>query len=233
MKEPILLGTRGWEEPAWSPSFYPEELPPEWRFTYYSNQLRAVLVPAERGAVVTETEVREWPEDSDPGFRFVLEAPLTLGRPVPDVPLEVTLARFMRVFEPLGPQTAGVLLRIASDAPPDAAWLDRLLTRVRDRDPRLCVDLPPAFRNPATLAALDRHEAGLCWQTAVEAAPRAGGRLLVALTQTAEPRAQRGLLERLAQWQGERAATAGLFFEGPRAPELAQQARLLAELMMV
>lgn len=233
MKEPILIGTRGWEDPAWNGAFYPEELPSDWRFTYYSNHLRAVLVPATRWAAAAEAEVREWPNDSDSAFRFVLEAPPELGRPVADADAEGATARFASVTAPLRPQTAGFLLRVPPDAPADADDLDRRLARLRDRFRPLCIDLAPAHRDPAVLAVLDRHDAGLCWQAESEPAPRPGGRLLVALSRAAEPRAQRGLLERLAEWQGEGGGIAGLFFEGPRAPELARQARLLAELMMV
>lgn len=233
MKEPILIGTRGWEDPAWNGSFYPEELPPDWRFTYYSNQLRAVLVPAERWADTTEAEVRDWTEDSDRAFRFVLGVPAEFGRSVSDNELERMLAGFTATIEPARSQVAGLLLRVVTETALDAAWLERLLTRLRDRVPPLCLDVAPAHRSATVLAVLDRHAVGLCWQTESEPAPRPGGRLLVALSRAAEPRAQRGLLERLAHWQGERGAIAALFFEGPRAPELAQQARLLAELMMV
>lgn len=233
MKEPILIGTRGWEDPAWTGTFYPEALPPDWRFTYYSNQLRAVLVPAGRWAATTEDEAREWPEDSDPAFRFVLELPPALAAPAPPAELDRALAAFAALASAVRPQTAGLLLRAARETATDPAWLDFLLARLGDERLPLCVDLPAAARGAAALAALDRHEAGLCWLAESEPAPRPGGRLLVALSTAAEPRTQRGLLERLAEWQGERGALAGLFFEGAQAPALAQQARLLAELMMV
>lgn len=233
MKEPILIGTRGWEDPAWNGSFYPEELPPDWRFTYYSNQLRAVLVPGERWAATAEAEPRDWPQDSDPAFRFVLETPPELGRSFRDDDAQGLLARFAATIEPLRSQTAGLLLRVPAGGSPDAARIDRQLGRLRDLALPLCVDLAPAHRSVAVLGVLDRHGAGVCWHPESEPAPRPGGPLLVALSQAAEARAQRGLLERLAHWQDERGAKAGLFFKGPKAPALAQQARLLAELMMV
>ena len=46
MTEPILIGVRGWEYPP-QESYYPPELPEEWRFCFYSNRLRSVLVPAQ------------------------------------------------------------------------------------------------------------------------------------------------------------------------------------------
>lgn len=231
MKEPILIGTRGWEDPAWNGPFYPADLPPEWRFTYYSNLLRAVLVPADRWPTTTAAEVREWPEDSDPAFRFLLDLPPGLAACAPGA--EARLAAFRALVAPLAPQVMGYLLRFAPEAPPDPAGFDRVLARLRDPAVPLCVEIAPEHRVPAVLEVLARHDAGLCWRSEAEPAPRPGGRLLVAFARSAEPRAQRALLERLAAWQGERAATAGLFFEGKSAPESAQQARLLAELMLV
>ena len=44
MTEPLLIGTRGWDH-ASGGDFYPADLPDDWRFCYYSNNLRSVLVP--------------------------------------------------------------------------------------------------------------------------------------------------------------------------------------------
>ena len=81
MTEPLMIGTRGWAHAAWEGGFYPPELPAEWRFCFYSNNLRSALVPQEQWATVTGADVAAWLEDSDPAFRFVLELPPALGVP--------------------------------------------------------------------------------------------------------------------------------------------------------
>lgn len=226
MAEPILIGTRGWDQPQWTGTFYPEILPPEWRLSFYSNNLRAVLVPAEIWETAERTAVRDWLEDCYPEFAFVLELPATPARPGADADRRLT--EFCRTVEPLRAQTAGVLVRVAPRDAPDSAWLTRLLAVLASSYPT-CADLPPPWRTPECLALLTRHDAGLCWHAANEAAPHPGGRLLVAFSSGHEAREQRRLLERLHAWQGE-SGLAAAFFDNPRA---ARQARLLAELMGV
>ena len=81
MTEPLLSGTRDWDRDAWLDTVYPAELPREWRFCYYSNLLRSVLVPGAVSAQATVAEVTQWWEDCDTTFRFVLECPPEFARP--------------------------------------------------------------------------------------------------------------------------------------------------------
>jgi uncharacterized protein YecE (DUF72 family) len=246
MAEPILIGARGWEHDDWRGGFYPEELPADWRFSYYSNLLRAVLVSGEAWETAAVEQVRPWAEDCDPDFRFVLELPAELSAPQTSAAIRHLLVEFFKTMEPIRLQTAGLLLRVAPAAPLDEAWLEHMLELLRESY-AVCVDLPTAWRTPDTLISLARHRAGLCWHTADEPAPHPGGRLLVALSQEGAPKAQRRLLELLSQWREAATAVAGgpsaaipappraaLFFDSPgRAAEQAKQARLLAEMMMV
>ena len=43
----LLLGTVGWERGDWLSSYYPADLPPEWRPAYYANDCACVLLKAE------------------------------------------------------------------------------------------------------------------------------------------------------------------------------------------
>ena len=213
MAESILIGTRGWDHPKWSGGFYPDALPADWRFSFYCNQLRAVLLPAEAWSAAPAADVGAWAEDAFPEFRFVVELSAASPAPLP-------------MLAPIRSQIAGFLLH--TPAVPDKAWLTARLAEFSASFP-LCVDLPPAARTPDLLACLTPYDAGLCWRTEIEPEPRPGGKLMVALAATAEPRAQRRLLETLAAWQGAD-GLAALFFEDP---EAAKHARLLAELMVV
>jgi len=228
MADPIMIGTRGWNT-ASGDDFYPAELPDDWRFCFYSNNLRSVLVPQEAWSSVQRVDVAQWLEDSDPAFRFVPELPAALGLPLTQARREQALMQFLENIEPIAPRVAGLLLRIAPDTDVLPDWFEHFLGRLADVAP-LCVDLPEGpWRAPTVHAALERQAAGLAWHCAREAAPRPGGRLMIALAPPAPAREVRHWIERLAQWQG-RDSLAGLFFD-PGAAKVAQEARLIAELM--
>lgn len=237
MNEPLMIGTRGWEHAAWNGGFYPPELPDDWRFCYYSNNLRSVLVPQAAWAKAARNDVAQWLTDSDAAFRFVLEMPALLSTPLDDTKENRELDVFLETVEPLMPRVAGLLLRVAPDTPVLLEWFERLLNRLGDIAP-LCVDLAEnGWRDPEPLDALRRQGAGLAWHCAHEPVPRPGGRLLVALAPAAGPRDMRQWIEKLASWQNTgqvSAAQAGLYFDTPdSAAKSAQEARLIAELMGV
>jgi hypothetical protein len=226
MSESILIGARGWDYPAWHGGFYPQELPDDWRLTYYNNLLPAVLVPGEAWSSAKRDTVRIWAEDSDPAFRFVVETPVALGDPATVTAARV--AEFHEMLMPLGERLAGLLWRISSAAGCTVPSLHPALPAFGDRWP-LCVDLPDTARNDETLACLAQHGAGLCWRTASSPTPLPAGRLIVALADETQPRAQRLLLERLSAVAAP-GRTLALFFN---AADQAQHARTLAELMGV
>jgi uncharacterized protein YecE (DUF72 family) len=247
MSDPLMIGTRGWNH-AIGGDFYPAELPDDWRFCYYSNNLRSVLVPQETWDAVQTADIAQWLQDSDPAFRFVIELPATLGLPLTQARREQVLERFLETLEPIAPRTAGLLLRIAPDTDVLPDWFEHFLNRLVDIAP-VCVDLPEGpWRAPAVLAVLERQGAGLAWHCARETAPHPGGRLMVALAPPAPAREVRRFIERLAQWQGQDGldrktapafpalppsmAVAGLFFDAGAA-KAALEARLIAELMGV
>ncbi len=230
MTEPILIGTRGWNHVSGG-DFYPAELPDEWRFCFYSNNLRSVLVPRETWDSAQRADVAQWLDDSDPAFRFVIELPAILGSPLAQARREQVLAQFLETLEPVAARVAGLLLRVAPDTEALPEWFEPLLSQLAAIAP-LCVDLPEgSWRAPAVHAALERQGAGLVWHCTAETAPHPGGRLMVALAPPAPAREVRRFIERLAQWQG-KDALAGLFFDAGAA-RAAQEARLIAELMGV
>ncbi|MBL3528731.1 MAG: ABC transporter permease [gamma proteobacterium endosymbiont of Lamellibrachia anaximandri] len=62
----------GWDLPVWQGSFYPDDLPEDWRLTYYANEIPGVLVPMALWCHADEAQVERWVEDVDEGFRFYL-----------------------------------------------------------------------------------------------------------------------------------------------------------------
>jgi uncharacterized protein YecE (DUF72 family) len=230
MTEPLMIGTRGWSHVSGG-GFYPPELPEDWRFSFYSNNLRSVLVPQETWDSAQRADVAQWQEDSDPAFRFVIELPATLGLPLTHGKREQAIMQFLETLEPIAARTAGLLLRILPDTKVLTDWFEHFLNRLADIAP-VCVDLPEGpWREPIVLAALERQGAGLAWHCAREAEPHPGGQLMVAFAPPAPAREVRHWIERLAQWQGA-GSFSGLFFDAGAAKS-AQEARLIAELMGV
>lgn len=69
------LGAIGWEHETWAGSFYPEDMPPEWRLSYYNTQFECVLLPYRDWSTATDEELTTWREDTLERFRFLLEHP--------------------------------------------------------------------------------------------------------------------------------------------------------------
>lgn len=227
MVESLLIGTRGWLHAAWDDAFYPPELPPEWRFCFYSNRLRSVLVPAELWPDVSRADVAGWAQDSDALFRFILEVPVDVW-----VAPASAVARFLDTVTPIGPQIAGLSLAVPAHAEPAA--LDAVLALLTHPHP-VCLDLTPAqARSPVMRAVAQRYAAASVWRVDDHSLPAAGGRFLVARMTGGDPRALRRAIEGLVAWRRAE-GMAGLFFDAPdaTAPFLAEQARTLAELMGV
>ena len=127
------VAARGWRHPAWVGDFYPEGLPADWQLSYYSNEFRAVVVPADYWSTVDALEIERWQEDTDKAFQFFLEV----------ADLRTGWADFSALVAPLAAQIGGVLLRPAHcDA--DLAQLELSLQRARQMAP-LAVILPPGL----------------------------------------------------------------------------------------
>jgi len=76
-----FIGVLGWEWPEWELSFYPEDMPPEWRLTYYNTQFNCVFVPFLLWSAQSEAVWAQWAEDTHDQFLFLLEA--GANEPVP------------------------------------------------------------------------------------------------------------------------------------------------------
>ncbi|MFV2055830.1 MAG: hypothetical protein ACC707_05145 [Thiohalomonadales bacterium] len=69
----MQFGSRGWQHRNWLGSFYPEDLPPEWRLPYYSNEFETVLIPSSELRASHPDQIQEWLEDCSDNFSFFIE----------------------------------------------------------------------------------------------------------------------------------------------------------------
>lgn len=106
----LYIAGYGWQHEDWTGSHYPDDLPPEWRFDYYCNEYRAVLVPPGDWLNASDEELEQWLDDAPDGFRFFLEFSTTnnLGWP-----------RLLEVTETLLPKLGGIHLHLAAGFDPN------------------------------------------------------------------------------------------------------------------
>lgn len=218
MSDPILIGTYGWQDAAWEGNFYPPELPPEWRFCFYSNKIRSLIVPAHVWRTLCPGDVEQWAEDSDTTFRFVLELPPAL---------QTTLAvdAFFRPLARIKDFIAALLLPVSPSM--SIARFDALLGTLVACFP-VCVRPLGARLGDAQRECAARYRATVCWDVGQTAIPDTHGDFLIALMEDGNVLRMRAVLEQLASWPG---PAKGLFFSGADAATMAQEARLLAEMM--
>lgn len=227
--ETLMVGTCGWDRGEWVGSYYPEELPEDWRFGYYSNEYRAVLMTADHWKL--EQPMADWIEDADEEFRMVLELPAELSRPGSE------WSRYWDAFRQdsalLDPFRRGYLLSPDPEMEPDTAWLEHVLGVIGVQAP-VSVDLRGPWRSEPVRECARSHRATLCWHADDESVedPAVDG-LWAALSTTADPRGQRATIERLGAWMERTGGTAGLFFFGNKAPAAAASARLIAEMLVI
>ena len=67
------VGSLGWDHADWLGTFYPDDLPPEWRLTYYNNFFNCVYLPYQAWSTQPINVLSQWLEDTQPSFRFLLE----------------------------------------------------------------------------------------------------------------------------------------------------------------
>ena len=73
VKPEIRVGSRGWNFDQWGGDFYPDDLPEDWRFSYYSNEFQAMLVPMNYLKQFSLDDWREWIDDTSKDYWFFVE----------------------------------------------------------------------------------------------------------------------------------------------------------------
>jgi hypothetical protein len=149
----LVIGARGWNFDHWQSSFYPEDLPEDWRFSYYSNEFHSILVPWETLQGVNANQTQGWLDDVDEDFVFFVE-----------VALHLSWEEVWPVIKPLLPQLGGIYLRAVDDVrirPVDEAVVERLLRKAKAAAP-VIVDHKAMDTRINAIAA--RYEAGCYWQ---------------------------------------------------------------------
>ena len=65
----LFVGARDWDHPDWQGTYFPEDLPADWRLSYYANEFSTVLVDVAR---VLGPDGPDWEADTPESFRVVV-----------------------------------------------------------------------------------------------------------------------------------------------------------------
>ena len=68
----VRFGTLDWRHPAWEASYYPDDLPTDWQFGYYANELGAVLLEPAGWLAGAAADLADLAVDAHDDFRFYL-----------------------------------------------------------------------------------------------------------------------------------------------------------------
>lgn len=107
------MGTYGWQHPIWDQTYYPEDLPAEWRLSYYGNEFHVVIIPAsywlqDDAGEWSTAELEEWLEETDDSPRFICEWPLSL--PLDNARIDTLIKLFLK----LGDRVLGVVIPVSN-----------------------------------------------------------------------------------------------------------------------
>jgi len=217
----LLIGSRDWEHVPWQETFYPHDLPADWRLTYYANEFRVVLVPWAR---LAGGQAAQWAGDIDAGFGFICESPPGLATPAEAQAFADSLA-------PLGERCAGIRLLASAESLNRPGELDVLLGVLAARWPT-SVDLAQPV-SPEIDRLLRAHDCGMCWHGPPQAADLERGRLALAVLPS--PQGDLRLLRSVVETclaASSAGRTAALVFDGePPDVQTMEQAGTIADLL--
>lgn len=73
MAKLVRIGAMDWRDPAWTGSFYPDDMPEEWRLSFYASQYNCVFLQAANWRQASPLEYGQWRDDVHGQFVFLLE----------------------------------------------------------------------------------------------------------------------------------------------------------------
>ena len=71
----VYTGTVGWEHADWNGGFYPDDLPEDWRLSFYNTQFRCAYLPYPVWHQASDAVVASWLRETQEDFHFVLGLP--------------------------------------------------------------------------------------------------------------------------------------------------------------
>ena len=199
----VRVGARGWQYSDWIGEFYPDDLPEDWRFSFYSNEFNTVLIPYD---CLTQYEVGdwlEWAEDTQKDFTFYVEISET-----------ASWDKTKPYLEALGEQLKGVVVEIEHLRHIDS--LASLINYLKSMVP-VCIRKSSDTVSDQDMQTLQAcHEVNECWDGHNEAPQWGYSEAAILLRDVNEqntPDKLRQLIEKGMEYAG-RCDAVALFFAG-------------------
>ncbi len=70
----VYLGACDWRHPEWVGTFYPGDMPEEWRLAFFQTQYSCVWLGRAMWEGASEAEVSAWLDDTREDFHFLLQS---------------------------------------------------------------------------------------------------------------------------------------------------------------
>jgi uncharacterized protein YecE (DUF72 family) len=137
----ILIGTQGWNYPAWIGPFYPPDTRPAEFLSTYARAFNVVEVDSTFYAIPDARSVRAWNERTPADFTFALKMPkeITHDRRLRNA--DDLVQQFLDRARELGPKLGPILLQMGPDfSPEELPSLERFLPTL-PRDLRFAVEV--------------------------------------------------------------------------------------------
>ena len=120
MPAKVLLGTQGWNYPAWVGPLYPPETRPADMLRSYARAFRTVEIDSTFYAIPAEPVVKGWLDRVPEGFLFGLKVPQEITHDKRLVDVAPVLERFVTRMKILGERLGPLLLQLPPDFLPTA-----------------------------------------------------------------------------------------------------------------
>ena len=120
MSANVLLGTQGWNYPAWVGPFYPVGTRSPDMLGIYARAFDTVEIDSTFYAIPAEPVVAAWRDRVSEGFLFSLKIPQQVTHEQRLVDAEPVLARFLSRAEILGDRLGPLLLQLSPEFKPNA-----------------------------------------------------------------------------------------------------------------
>lgn len=137
----IVIGTQGWNYPAWVGPFYPPGTRATEFLPTYAKAFRAVEVDSTFYAVPDVRAVRAWNERTPPDFTFALKMPKAVTHELRLRDAGDLVSDFLDRVRELGPKLGPVLMQMGPDfAPHELPALEEFVPTL-PRDVRFAIEL--------------------------------------------------------------------------------------------
>lgn len=217
----LLIGSAGWQHPEWENSYYPEDLPPDWRLGYYANEFSLAVITGREHALEDDlvAEIEECQQ---------LTAVVAVN--LDDADSGLTLEQAVALANRLGRQCAGIVVQCRPALLADER-LSALLGGYAQQVP-LCIDPRGEALPPALQARLRQQGIGWSWNAVSDSDGLDSGRLgIISIEGEFTPRQLRERVETALRFGTDDRKLALIFHGRPPSIEQIRQAKMIEELL--